>query len=165
MKPYLLYIITLTLLSAVCIRVCARGQVNKRPGRSSKPVVMETRPERVGPPKKEQTILPGEQVPPVYARAMRILFYCDATEVISDSLSVAFDKLERVVGTDRAIAITEYDPMYLNELALVAAKQKNMVEAMTYLEKAWKGLIHDVPVTADSPFRTPLYHLNGRIYA
>jgi hypothetical protein len=164
MEPFLLYIITLTLLSTHISGCALRGQVNDRSSRTTKPVVVEARPATRPLPKKEQIILPGEQVPVVYALAMRPLFYCDAVEAISDSLSAAFEILEREVGTDQAIDITAHDPMYLNELALVAAKRMNMAEALAYLEKAWEGLHRKAPTTADSPFRTPLFHLNGRIY-
>jgi hypothetical protein len=128
MKPFLLYIITLTLLSTHISGCALRGQVNDRSSRTTKPVVVEARPATRPLPKKEQIILPGEQVPVVYALAMRPLFYCDAVEAISDSLSAAFEILEREVGTDQAIDITAHDPMYLNELALVAAKRMNMAE-------------------------------------
>lgn len=164
MRSHLLYIITLTLLGAQISGCALRGQVNHTSSRTKKPTVAETRPKPVVPIKKEQPIPPGEPVPVAYANAMRTLFHCDNAEAIADSLAAAFEILEREVGTDHAVAMTEYDPMYLNELALVSARRKNMAEAMAYLEQAWKGLQKDTPVTADRPFRTPLYNLPGRLY-
>ena len=160
-------LVALTLaLTMVCAVVssCAmrsRHTVDRTVTRS-KPVRKDVRAHKT--PTPEPPPSEGEQVPNAYAGAMHSVLRQAWIEMIEDSLQVAFEIMERKVGSEKAAIITERDPMFQNEAALVFARKKDLDRAVEHLDRAWRGLHHKTPVTAEYSFRHELYRLNDRLY-